>query len=346
MLPYIIVFFIVLSLSKRINKNKWNIYDFIILIILVCFAGFRYKIGTDYVLYEAIYKNSTNLTNAVTNRTGYGFSILCNFMVNNGIDYKLFIFICSSITVSIFYIFYKKNSENPGLSIILYMALGVYTSSFNGFRQLLSMSILLLAFMSLRKRKYVGAIIFGVISFSIHSSSIFAIIIYSILIRFNKINIDFKKIFPFFIVFFVMYNYFFAKIIGLFADYSFYLDYESTAGLGTYMIVLTYLLVYIFFINPHKNDIIDNYKDSKLFYNLITIGVCIMFIQIRSWLFARFSIYFSMFVPIVLAEYYKIRNLRNKELESFVFYCCIFVYYLVYIYSFGGVYPYKSIFLI
>lgn len=346
MIPYVLVYFIVGLFSKKIKKDKWSIFDFLILIILIAFAGFRFGIGTDYSLYEIIYKNSYNLSSSVTNRTGYGFSIICNYFNTIGISYKTFIFLCSFITVLAFYLFFKKNSNNPGLSILLYLSLGFYTSSFNGFRQMLSIAFLLIGVLLMQKNKKFLSVISYLISFSIHSSSLLAIIIYNIFLKFKAIKVDFKKVFPLFFLVFLLYNSLFYKIIVMFSDYSIYLDYESTAGIGTYLIVFTYIFVFTMFIYPNRKEISSANKNGYFFINLLTIGICIMLIQLRSWLFARLAIYFTIFAPINLAEYYQLKNIKHQKINSLIFYVAIFIYYLVYVYSFGGVYPYNSIFFI
>ena len=174
---YILLFLIVFVIQFKIKAKKWDFYDFLLLLILVLMSGLRYGIGTDYYLYSNIYNDSYDLSLMPTNRTGIGFSYLCHYFVEMGLKYENLIMFCSIITIICVYVFLKKYSLRPGLAILIYICLGFYTSSFNGFRQYMSLSLLLIAFIFYRDKKRILSYAFGIISFLIHSSSLFGLLI-------------------------------------------------------------------------------------------------------------------------------------------------------------------------
>ena len=196
-----------------IKKDKFDFFDLLLLLTLALFCGLRYEVGTDYLLYRGIYEStSVGFINFATNRTGFGFLIL-NYIFNSALhaDFKVFILFCSAVTVTNYYLFFKKCSSRPGLSILLYVSLGFYTSSFNEFRQHLSLSIILIAYLFFKKRKKIPAIILSIVGVSIHSSSIIAVAVYFMIEHFVKKPLKLKNVYiPIFIIYFML-NFFFLK---------------------------------------------------------------------------------------------------------------------------------------
>lgn len=346
MLPYIIIYVFLFLLSFRIKKDKWNVTDFIFLTTMIVFSAVRYGIGTDYFLYEGIFENSAyNLDTLATNRTGIGFSYLCNLFNRMGLSYQALIAIIACITLTCFYIFFKKNSKNPGKALLFYISLGFYTSSFNGFRQMLSLSLLLLAFSFYQDKKNIKCIVFSIISFLIHSSSLFGIILYFIIYSFKNKKINFFIVYPIGIILSLFYNTIFSSVINLFDQYAGYLTYESSPGIGTYLIILFYFCVTVFLIIYNKKKILNYSNNTNYMINLLILGNLIMLFQVKNWLFTRIAIYCTIFVPILLSEYYEASKIKNNKGVSLAFYIVMFIYFIIYTISFGGVVPYKSILL-
>ena len=70
-----------------------------------------------------------------------------------------------------------------------------------------------------------------------------------------------------------------------------------------------------------------------------------MVLEFKNFLFFRIAFYFTIISTIMLPSFYIQHNLKNRKIESLLFYLCLFVYYLVYISSFDGVLPYKVFFM-
>lgn len=343
MMPYIVLWLIVFLLSFKIKEKKWNIFDFLILIILIVFSAIRYGIGVDYELYERIFNNITSLELMNTNRTGLGFSYIMYFIhsVLKG-DYQLVIAGCSIITNLFMYIFIKRNCSRPGLGILLYLSLGFYTTSFNMFRQMLSMSIILIGFECFKSKKKLLTLIFFIIGFFIHSTSSIAILAYIILLKFKNLKLNTKLLLACSAIGVVLYDKIFYAIISLIPSLSMYIENSYAPGIGTYLNVLVYLII-LFLIMTRKKDFIDKNKNNILYLNSVIIGVAIMLFELKNYLFFRIAFYFIIFMPIALTEYYEISNFRKKKIESLVFYVCLLTYFIIYINSFDGVIPYTTI---
>ncbi len=344
MIPYVIFYILIFLLSFKIKKNKFDIYDIFMLEILIVFSSIRYGIGTDYFLYQRIYLSSRTHTILASDRTGIGFSVLERFFSKTlNLDYTYFVAFCAIITIICFYIFFKKNSNKPGRSILIFVALSFYTSSFNAFRQYLSLSIILIGYIFFQDKKYIKSIILFIISVSFHSSAIIPIALYLIILILKKIEIKTIYVIILSIILYFLYDPIFNLLINNSNAYAIYEYYDLVPGIGTYLIVLFYYSLYFFLIVPNRKKIDVSHKK---YLNLISIGICVLSLQLHNWLFSRASSYFMIFLPIILSDYYDKRFNVNSKLEKIIFHLLLFVYFFAYVRTFGGVYPYKSIFSI
>lgn len=344
MVPYIIIYIIVFLLSFKIKKEKITIFDILLLFVLISFSSLRVGIGTDYKLYKVIFEKATTISELGTSRTGIGFSYLLIFIKNIlGLEYQYLIAFCSVITIVCFYYYIKKSSKNPGRSILIYLAIGIYVSAFNGFRQNMSIALALVGLTLLKNNKKIMSIIFIILSILFHSSTLILILAYYfIVIR----NIRIKPIYAFigFVILFFSYNIVFSNLINLFDNYSGYAEtsFDTTPGIGTFVIVTTYFVIY-FFMFLSKYEMFP--EDEKRYISIFAIAICTMSLQLHNWLFSRVTDIFMAFMPILLSTYYDLICKENKKKFSLFFHMGCFIYYLMYVYSFGEVIPYHNIFL-
>ena len=223
MVPFIIVYIMIFILSFKIKKDKFDVYDYITLLILILFSGLR-TVGVDYHLYSKIYSKDITLES----RTGIGYSYLMFFwkyILN--FEYQSLIFFVSFITIISIYFFLKKNSERPGMSILTYISLGFYSTSFNMFRQSCSIALILLGSHFFKKRKKVSGIILYIFAFLLHSSSIIAIICYIMADKFKNIKLKFRFVFPMAVIATLLYDWLFKIVISMFDGYAMYANYEA-----------------------------------------------------------------------------------------------------------------------
>lgn len=338
---FIVLMFIVLCYVK---KEKYSIADFIAIIILICFSGFRYGIGTDYTMYENMYLNMDTISMSIF-RTGVGYYYLTYFLhllIPNSAT--VLFFIISALTNIYIYKFCKENSINPGLSVFLYITLGFYTTSFNIFRQMLSVAIVLYSYKFLNTNKYIKYVIFSILAISIHQSAIFVILL---IVIFNKLwhkELNAKVMFIVGIIILISYNAVYIFLLKHITSISVYSDSEEySAGIGTYLQLIIYGILF-FIVNLKRKQIIKTNENNLEYINLFNISYIIMMAGIKNTLFMRMANYLSIFIILLIPELYNIYNIKNKKLEKICFYISCIIYFLVFIYSFGGVVPYESIF--
>ncbi len=199
---YIILFIILFFFSFKIKNKQFTIYDFIFLSIIILFSGLR-SVGLDYHLYKATFNSNFSLES----RTGFGFNYLMYiFKYKFNFNFQMLIFIISFFTNTLMYYFVKKNSCRPGLTMLVYISLGFYTTSFNMFRQTLSIMLILFACEKWDQKRYVQVVLGYLLAFAFHSSSLIAITVYSIMKFFKYHRFKFRYLFPLSLLGILIYN--------------------------------------------------------------------------------------------------------------------------------------------
>ena len=346
MIPYLIIYFIVLLASNKIQSKKWTKLDFLILLLLICMAGFRFMIGTDYDLYSRMFEQ-LSLATVNDSRTGLGYNLIALQFKNFGFNFQSFIFICALITNTFVYIFLKNNSKKPGLSLLMYLAFGFYTFSFNGFRQALSMSFFLFGYTNRKKNHFILMGISYLTSFFIHSISGLGIIIIIALDLLPNIQIYFKKILPYIVFVYIFFDKIFLAIISNSSGYSYYQDSseEYMAGIGTMLRVLQYLAIYflVFYTYSRQKKTIEQ-ETTNNDLKLAKIGTLIMIFSLKNWLIYRLSLQFLIFNCLHIVKIYEIKIINVKKIQNLLFHTMLLIIYILNIISFDGVFPYQSIF--
>lgn len=167
------------SISIRRSKaRKAKIFLFVEMLALCLISALRSSsVGTDMVTYIPRYEIIANSTwkelKALADSWNFefGFVLFCKFVaLFNPIDVQIFTVVTSIIFTIGFYLFIKEFSLLPQLSLLIFVAYGYWTNSFNTVRQYLAISLLLIALILWRKNKTstkIGAIILSMIAISL-----------------------------------------------------------------------------------------------------------------------------------------------------------------------------------
>ena len=125
--------------------------------------------------------------------------------------------------------------------------------------------------------------------------------------------------------------------------FSIYETKEYLPGLGTYINILVYFILYGIFIHSMKNKY-DHTDEKNIYFNITTIGMGLILLESRSYLFVKIANTFLIYFTILIADAYEIYGFSKKRLKSLIFYLCLFMYIIIYIISFDVVVPYKMFF--
>ena len=177
------------SQSSTITVSKLKISKSLIFLILailtmVLVSGFRWETGVDHINYYYVF---TNILYDLNTHVEVGFQLICELVLLFTEDMWVMFFICSVLTGIFLTIGIRLNSTNYLISIFLYISMGFFYYSLNSIRHYLALSIYLIAYYYLRKRKLEDFLVYILIASIFHKIAFIAIPLYFLL------NIKYKK---------------------------------------------------------------------------------------------------------------------------------------------------------
>ena len=207
----IIYFIFLLVLFFLSIKGVRNFTMFLVIGIMAVVLGFRSEtVGMDTYPYMRYYEYVTDLTYG---HMEIGWNAMCVVGNKIGLSPYDFNFVVAILTLIPYYfiaISFKDRKLNGYVLFSLY-SLGFYLLMFNGMRQFLAMSIILLGYKCLEKNKIIYFLIFIFLATTIHYSSFLAIALLPML----KIRLNTNRIF---VVVFITF------ITGIFLGKTFFLS--------------------------------------------------------------------------------------------------------------------------
>lgn len=184
----------VLCSSYKFKIGNKKVYALMIFtfIILCYFSSFRGDFTEDYTNYVNFFSKSLrwsfadilNINTSFEMERGY---VLLGRLIGTISDSPVFYIFCiSAITIFFYLKFIGKWSYIPWLSILLFVSIGDYYTSYNLMRQTLAAALFLIAVEFLKDRKYIKYTVFVLLLSLIHVSAIAMIPIGFLLVK--KIN--------------------------------------------------------------------------------------------------------------------------------------------------------------
>lgn len=352
MLYLSIVFIGIFSDRELLNiKNKTIIKPSIVLlgftIILLVLAAIREGIGTDYYLYKAIYMSQTEESHEL----GWAYNLLSDFSRFVGNDYQLLIAINSFIFISVIYYFIKNFSDYKYISLITFLGTYSYFTSYNTFRQMTSIAIVLLALIlfNTHKKKIKGILVF-ILSVGVHKSSLMFMPLF--LLYYVKLS---KALYATIMIicligFFVipeslkneLFNFVFKSNDFFYEKYSsstFILGEERGIANKVYFLFYWVISMILAFKNNNQNSKHRWIEQCFLLYFIVN-----SFLP-YSGMVHRMSMFFELFVIVIIPKFIFLQ--QTEKVRNILKLAVIIIFFLKLLYVLllngGEVVPYKSI---
>lgn len=298
-------------------------------IFLICFAGFRFGIETDYWNYKEIFLHTSFYGFESGIEIGWCLLIsLCKSIFNTQ-NFNIFIFFVALLSVSIKTCFFSK-LRYPFFALFLYFCFGYLMLEFNTMRQGLAISFLFLGASSVSENnKYLKFFIFVLIASLFHISSL----IFLILLAFFKIRMTKTKIsclligsilMNFVIVEFlqffiqvipdsVSFRPFFARLLLYGSSQNKVLSF----GIIRRLVILLFLMI-----------ILEKKQINNLFFKIFLIGNLLYFLFCGNQTLAnRFSLSYEVFLIPFLADLKVKKNPKNLIILSLIILIQIGLFY-------------------
>lgn len=306
MLFYFIQIFIFLCYSfffYLIRPNLERTYYVLVAIHFSIIMGMRsYWVGTDTSQYVGIYLQRLTDFNQ---GGGAVYNWISNiiWILTNG-NYHVFLMVLSTLTVSLYILFVylvKTNYYEGFLSIYIYITFYYYFNAFNIQRQMLAVSISLIATYLCIKNRWLWGLLLFLIAVGIHSTAIICFI--------NIVILKLKKSKKTLIIAVLLSGIFiFAsgsllnKFASIFGHYEMYLNTFNSNALsskGGTIILGLFIMIFVVITPLLSPDILKN----KIFSNILFfsgIGAMIYIAGYKLQLLIRMADYFAIYSAVLL----------------------------------------------
>ena len=326
---YLITNFIIIILGLIGSNSHDKCFSFICrsyLVFYLCFfASVRYGIGTDYHHYEYYYE-AVKLGSKLVYNSSPLFLLLNKLCLLLKFDFKIFIFICSFITI--LYFTRSINNEVFIFEMLIFYGL-IYIQSFCIIRQMMACTIVIYGMK--KEQQWTKEILLFILAALIHSSFWLIVLLY-ILSKVIKINIsicNYIILISFVILYFTNIIQFIlvkaASIIGIEMGAGYYIltRHLGPVVLLRYCFMLCYLYIY------------NKIKCEDYFLNLLIVVIFLAeFAGTRMPILAArlpqtfYVVFFMIFTP---DNWNKLRVSMKKKysLMKGALYSSIFLIYIV-----------------
>lgn len=344
----LVITVILASVLNRLKANKWVTIT-LVSIPLVCIAGVRWKVGTDFVTYYSTFTEIPNYSLSFIFGSTYsdfipferGFSLLVWLIGVINKNPQFIIFITSLINVVTVVVALRKYSHNFSLSIYLYITSMIYFSAFNGIRQWIASVIIFIAFKYLVNRNLKKYVIFVLIASMIHISSLIMIPVYFI-VNFKPFG---KKIIIIAVTIGIISVFLQPllqnlEVLTFDTRYSGYMSIsEDDDGVNIFRVLVSVVPVILSFILYNK---LAEDKENKFLINFSTLNFLILFLAMQSTIIARLTIYFEIYNLLLYPKFVKV--LKKEEAYVFIFILCLcfFIYMCMLLPVDSNLLPYKT----
>lgn len=362
MLPYLLLLFIsaILPLfiyqprGLRINRD----YSVIIkkrntLTISVFFVGLfilltlrDLSVGKDLYTYKSIFEScATTPFKELSNmqwELGYTFYNKIFSLISS--NYRAFLVITSILILLPVYFLFIKEKRYCFLLIVLYINMPCFLMVFSGLRQAIAISIGILVYFAIEKKKIVLSVLLIVLASSFHISALILCILYPIyFIRIKVKHLLF--ITPIMLLIYIFRIPILTLMINLMPSHyiEFYGEVQQTGAIGMLILFLIFL---VFSFVVLDEEIMS--KRDYFMRNVLLVATMFQFFVPIHGLIQRASYYFLVFVPISILCVVQApkRRLKNISNVAVIVMGCFFFLYFFYNAIFStdnllDVFPYK-----
>lgn len=340
MVYFIVLLFMLISVYRydyrNQKKSKWAWYC-LIMIMLVCIAGFRYNLGIDTLRYEKWFEsyvvpvNELDVTSFSDLRYQPLFIIFCSLCKTLSSEFWFFQLMHALFVNSIVFYFFKKYTNFPFVAICLY-GLSVYLGfSMETLRASCAVAMMLLGYDQFKEGRKIWALIFFVASFFFHIEAIVLVFFYVyLLLADNKIKVG-KGIFvvivlmlvitPLISVFLRNNLYLFALTDSMGDKVATYSGEGMETGLnwkGIIASVIAALLIPTIALYSMGREKIKYQHNAVIIFTLLVFLLCIPIS-----IFYRFKEFFTPYMIILLSDTFGMNKLyisknASVQFKSFV----------------------------
>lgn len=330
-------------IMKKRNALTISVF-FVGLFVLLSLRDF--SVGKDLITYKSIFESCIVTPFKELSNTqweiGYTFYNKIFSLISD--NYRAFLIFTSIIILIPIYMLFIKESRYGFLLIVLFINMPCFLMIFSGLRQAIAISIGILVYIALEKRKIVVSVFLIILAGSFHISAFILFLIYPI--YFSRIKVrHLLYIVPSMIVIYIFRIPILTLMIKFMPSHyvEFYGEVHHTGAIGMMILFLVFL---VFSFVVLDEDIMS--KRDYFMRNVLLVATVFQFFVPIHGLIQRASYYFLIFVPISILSVVQApkRRLKNISNVAVIVMGCFFFLYFFYNAFFSSdnlldVFPYK-----
>ena len=287
---FFVLFFLLLSLRhETIGRDLWNYH-------------YKFTALSSYS-FKDIWKADTDILYA-----------LLNWIVGQFTDnFQIFMMIVAAITVLPVAKLYSEDKQYGFLKVILFMNMSVFIMMFSGLRQAIAISVAMIAYRYVRKKKPLRFLLFALIALGFHHTG-FIILLYYPLYHLKLTKNQQWFIIPGIAAVFVFNKQIFGlvtKLLHSVLGEKYDVEVQET---GAYLMIMLFALFSIaafFFLDEKKMD--DETRGLRNFLLMTLLLQCFAPVHTLSM---RMNYYFIIFVPIIVPKIFKYSKENIKDVSK------------------------------
>ena len=304
--------------------------------VLIFVSGFRQGIGdtgTYRQIFDKLPSSFIGFLKHPTIKDDRGFYAVATFIKQFISKDSQIILLCMAIiTIGLIFITYYKNTDMIEMAVFLFITSGCYLVTMNGVRQYLASAILFFCFPMIHKKQWKFYIPIVLLCSTIHQSALIFLILYFVVDKPAWGNMTkwilFAGIFLF--VSYPITGPMLANILGE-TQYGNYKEALMSTGAGANMIRVLVMAVPVVLSYLGKDFLRGKEKYYNIVVNFSVINLIAILLATRFWIYARFNMYFSVYMAMLLI--WCIKYLFDERNEKLVYLMCMGCYTFYYYYE-------------
>ncbi|MCI2252743.1 EpsG family protein [Domibacillus sp. PGB-M46] len=305
-----------------IKHNKLLVFGSLVSLVLI--SGLRSGIG-DTFFYKHIYEMNDFTWEYISSQKDQGFGILQMLLKKVSDDPQFLIFTTALITNLLIVLVLYKYSRMLELSLYVYITGGLFLITMNGIRQVLAAAIVFAAIKFLVEGNWIKYTLVVLFASTFHQSALVLIPIYFV-VRCKAWSKATAGLVFLAILIVIGFDQFSATLFSAIKDTQ-YGHYNSFQEGGANPLRVAVELVPLLIAYLGRDKLKEIFPKSDVIVNMALIGFVFMLISTQNWIFARFSIYFSLYQLVLISWIVKLFKEKDQKLIYYGLIICYFVYY-------------------
>lgn len=309
-------------LASRL-KNKKAVFLVLNLIPMAVVAGLRAdSVGTDLrPLYITIFRSGDAYSWYAMYDVEMGWLVLADIMQGISSSEILYLLVMATITYGLIGLSFYKSSKSLYMSLLLFLGMGMYCTSFNAMRQYMAAGFLCLAYTKLLDEKIKQALILVTVACAFHRS---ALVMLPLIILYRFLNSQKRYYFFSFLavagIWLMGFGY--QQIAGAIPKYAnLYIDseYADARAIGLWFILALGAILYYIWINFKTTWLKYSFDKIRSFNAiLLLIYALIIISSYKINILSRLNIYFELFLCFVIPFFFSFHKTKNNIIANVI----------------------------